>query len=883
MAELEEALVEWAARLPLWQRDLLRRVAEGEVLSYDVVESLKDAVLNESINASLPWYKPPELPKQLELVPLTADNLQRASSSEPPTALTRIHHLDGVNSLAPGASLEFSPDSGLTIIAGLNGTGKSGYTRIIKQVAHTRVPDTILPNAFKVDITPSAVVHYQLGDKEGAEFTWSHGEECTSGDLRRIRVFDTLEAAKLVGSSNDVAYVPPALDILSDFTSALTQLGDKIGELLQKTELKQRTFDQLDSGKGREILERLGTEAGRRKLLELKPLTDEELKEIKELPAQISRITSSSPAKLASQHSSRSSQIRSLESHVKEIDGNFGPVAIEKLAVVRGQLSAAENAAEAQALASSSAELGPVETAEWKQLWEAAAEFSLQHCDTAFPHEVAGKDCPLCGQAISEDAQERAQRIKAFLEGEAQKTVDAARETWKEALLKISSVNLDVLTEERTQLLKSLDADTELASIKTLVGNARLISQDIDASKSLSSSDERSAEISRLCRDVLETLAKYRSNEDAEAERLRVAEEDASLVASLRDRQDSLTLQKRLLEVQQELGREHDLRIWIDLLKAAKKSCGTGSVSRKHGELARDYVEKVCGKFESEARNLGIDRVPVELIYDKTSKGTSYVKVSLKGSDLAPSEVLSEGEQRVAAIAGFFADLTESGDKSTLVFDDPTSSLDQEFRTDVAKRLIQEAEERQVLVFTHDFTFVQYLFEEKRTIDLARGAKGLSPTGEFGYLHINRAPHGAGVVTSESEWRHATVSKTVGRIRQRIQNIRKLYKSGDPVAYRNEASDIASSIRVAWEALVEEVLLHGVVTRHERAVKTQQLHRVLALEERDVMAVNLGMTIESRFMNGHRAPTGDGTRPLNPGELEVEIDNLEEVRKRHHK
>ncbi len=38
---------------------------------------------------------------------------------------------------------------GIVIIFGLNGVGKSGYTRILKSSCHSRHPETILGNVFK--------------------------------------------------------------------------------------------------------------------------------------------------------------------------------------------------------------------------------------------------------------------------------------------------------------------------------------------------------------------------------------------------------------------------------------------------------------------------------------------------------------------------------------------------------------------------------------------------------------------------------------------------------------------------------------------------------------------------------------------------------------
>lgn len=134
------------------------------------------------------------------------------------------------------------------------------------------------------------------------------------------------------------------------------------------------------------------------------------------------------------------------------------------------------------------------------------------------------------------------------------------------------------------------------------------------------------------------------------------------------------------------------------------------------------HLNSPCQRFEVEAKTLGFERAPVELIFDRSSRVVGYIKVSLKNApQIAVASVLSEVEQRVTAIAGFFADLTESGDTSSLVFDDPVSSK-------VAQRLLQEAETRQVLVFTHDFAIVPYSYKKKDIDDKRKAAAGCSST-----------------------------------------------------------------------------------------------------------------------------------------------------------
>lgn len=73
--------------------------------------------------------------------------------------------------------------------------------------------------------------------------------------------------------------------------------------------------------------------------------------------------------------------------------------------------------------------------------------------------------------------------------------------------------------------------------------------------------------------------------------------------------------------------------------------------------------------------------------------------------------MLSEGEQKIAAIAGFFALLDVSPNRSTVVFDDPVTSLDHNWRGATANRIVEEAKKRPVIVFTHDPRFCCFLGE----------------------------------------------------------------------------------------------------------------------------------------------------------------------------
>src|SRR5690606_41969744 len=79
----------------------------------------------------------------------------------------------------------------------------------------------------------------------------------------------------------------------------------------------------------------------------------------------------------------------------------------------------------------------------------------------------------------------------------------------------------------------------------------------------------------------------------------------------------------------------------------------------------------------------------------------------IKGKD--PSAILSEGEQKVIALADFIAETNITTINKGIVFDDPVTSLDEERKSTIAKRLVDLSTQKQVVIFTHDLVFVSSL------------------------------------------------------------------------------------------------------------------------------------------------------------------------------
>lgn len=143
------------------------------------------------------------------------------------------------------------------------------------------------------------------------------------------------------------------------------------------------------------------------------------------------------------------------------------------------------------------------------------------------------------------------------------------------------------------------------------------------------------------------------------------------------------------------------------ITEAAKKAHEELVVSDFENRLNAEYkalTEKDMIAFGVKLKNIG---------------GDATVTVSSKIGGKEIEDVLSEGEQRVHALALFFAEL-ETCSESVLVFDDPISSFDYNYIANYCRRLRDFAQShpaRQIIILTHNWEFFVQL---QKTIHDAR-------------------------------------------------------------------------------------------------------------------------------------------------------------------
>ncbi|WP_367381018.1 hypothetical protein [Stenotrophomonas cyclobalanopsidis] len=123
-------------------------------------------------------------------------------------------------------------------------------------------------------------------------------------------------------------------------------------------------------------------------------------------------------------------------------------------------------------------------------------------------------------------------------------------------------------------------------------------------------------------------------------------------------------------------------------------------------------TDALATALNEELTALGYRHRVTPVLTSQTKGGRNLHGLALTGCKHGVHDVLSEGEQRAVALAFFLAEAKLRGDKSTIVFDDPSTLLDHLHRRRMAEHLVQLGSERSVVIFTHDAVFLTTLLAE---------------------------------------------------------------------------------------------------------------------------------------------------------------------------
>lgn len=848
-------LIAFARKRPRWQQDALRRLAVQDALTAADITDFLTAIKVE--RGVLPKDKMPAL------VPIEEAHLASTSKKDATLSLRALTDTANVNQLKPGEKLIFAP-KGLTLIYGDNGSGKSGYTRIFKKASAARSVEDILADVFAPDFEkkPAATATFQVAvtesGKEREELVSWAADKGSPEILRQVRVFDRRAAVLYVEKDTDLAFVPFNLDLLDGLSSLCAMLKEKLDGEAKALDAERLTLIGAipQQEPARSCAESITDKTKTSDLEELARWSEADAAKLKKLKDALE--TSEGALKTLRLKKGR---LETLLSEITSFEQGLSAAAVEALAALMRTASELRQAAEATGKAAFSKDprlLPGVGGAAWQALWEAARNYSTV---SAYPLDAypvikvgdATAQCVLCHQSLEPEAGERLAAFESFVKGDVEKKAKAAEKTLSEARTKLgklavaSTAAIDEIAVEDDALAKKVRAFVVEADGRKAAALAACDSGKFDA---------LAAAPSPVAADVQKHVAAVEAK-ILEIEHSMSAEQKAKdkiEIAALAARKSHADHKPTLLKlVANRLGHAS--------VQGCLSDVSTNAVTRARKELNDKYVTaKFTETLKTELKAIGVRRNVT--LDQKTAAAVRPVFMDTSFSKL--EKILSDGEHRAVALACFLAESRMLGMGTPLVIDDPVSSLDHIRREQVAKRLVLEAKDRQVVIFTHDMVFwgeVIYLAGEERvpvsTKDLRRDGGLCGKVGE-----------------GDVPWPILPVRNRLQYIEgEKLPDLRKLHEASDP-EYRAAARHVGELLRETWERLIEETLFQETVVRYRRSIETTRLMRV-AVEDADWEKIHRGMTRSSRW--AHDESRGTGGAAPSPDDLKNEVTAIRDL------
>jgi energy-coupling factor transporter ATP-binding protein EcfA2 len=850
MSDLVSELQSWASTLPAWQQELIRVLSvKAELTDPELAVAVGQLMADHGIVID-------GTPRPRAI---TREVFAALDKSRGAVKLTALAELKGVNAIAPGQRLAFEP-AGLTIVFGDNGVGKTGYTRVLKFVGRAVAHDgEILPDVF-ADKPPDRITAKVDIVRAGAAVGFEVDLRADPPpELATISVFDARCADNYVSEANTIAFTPEPLIRFDRLVRAQNRLRQMLDERIARIDAAKPNFSDFAAQTS------VAT-----KLTELEDQTDADLKTLAALSISeterraslrdiVTTATGGQAKARADAYRREALSAIRLRDGIDDLVSKVGPEAAAKLADLAEVAKTKQDAANAaRERAFGTAPLSDIGSPVWRELWEAARRFYEHgHPASSFPPHGPQDLCPLCVQALAPGARDRLMGFEEFVQGttiaEAQaaaQDLSAARQLLRDELVGACRTDfLAGLADEMPRLAAAVTAFVDAAEIRL---------------KLMRDGDPLGDE-HPLPFDPRPALTELATKKDSQAAEIR-ASDDAERLASLTAELAELDARAHLAD------RLSDAVGWIKKLdqrkklNAARSALDTNAITRKRRTLAEAVTTQALRtRLTDELDRLRLEFVDIE-VQPRGQAGDTLTELRLAS---APTKhrlpnVLSDGEQRALALAFFMAEVTAPGQQGGLVLDDPVSSLDQERREAIAARLVDEANQRQVIVFTHDVAFTMQLSS-------AAEAAGVPVM----YQTIWRTRDEVGMTSPDAPW---FALRPLARLKILEDRLLAWPKPTDvgPTDYERAVKQWYEDLRETWERSVELDLFGGVVERFSPAIKTQTLKDV-SVTPALVGMVNAGMTRCSRFTHDP-APAARPPMP-NKQEMREDLDALREFRK----
>lgn len=831
--EFSHNLEQWFQERPKWvQEAAYRLINTGNLTEKDYLDLLS-ICLKEAVGETVTYSR----------VESSVFNVQESSVH---LRLESVSDVKGINALCPTKPLEFTK-SQLCIVYGRNGSGKSGYVRLLKNACGTRYSGELLQNIFDSSDQPQSANLIFTTDGQTKSMKWSGN---SLKELFGIDIYDTEGGLIYVNEENEITFEPWLLQFFTQLTRLCENLKQRINLQIASLPSHKPTFPSefatTNASKWYNDITSSYTQGDIDIWTRWEPKDEAELIDTKK------RLSEVNPLAKARTIRHQRNILNQLISHLDFSYKGLTDEVCSDYLMAKSDANIKRNAADQDAkLVFQKAPIKGIGSESWKLLWDAARKFSegIAYPSEKFPNIGDDAVCVLCQRELTNESRDRFTSFESFVKNELQSQVTKAEQILQTKITRLP--NIITLEEVNLRLdgIGITDEDTRKRVIafneNLLICKQKLIEANFIAEVPDLPPISIMEHLKKVSDDFEKLAIKY--DEDGKGR--------SRLEIILKDISARKWLNQQSLAIKEEISR----LIEVQKLRSAEELTNTTGLTKKKSILTESLITlPYIERFRKELKDLKAESIQVEIKKSRAELGRVFHRIVLQDAvkSVRTSDILSEGEFRIVSLAAFLADTEGRGSVTTFIFDDPISSLDQVYEEAAAQRLVELSKERQVIVFTHRLSLVGLLDKysrkegvEKTIITLSR-----SRIGDITDQPINLS----------------TTKPTAKRyLNERLAKAKKAFHISQ-AEYEVMAKALCGDIRILLEQIVELDMLAGIVRRYNPEVQTKgKIERLAKIKTEDCKFIDDLMTAYSRYE--HSQPDEAPVDLPNPDELEIDL------------
>lgn len=838
-------IIDWSANKPDFIKDGLRRLLNTQQLTdidfNELLLLLKKEVGYTGISLNAIPATESDIPNS---VGITNESVKLISIEKP----------ININALYDKAKLDFAQD-GLTIIYGNNGSGKSSYARLLKKLCWSRHKDIELKkNIFTNDPAEQSVkISYNHNDNV-IPFHWNNNPSPNDA-LNTIYVFDSNCANVYLNSENPTEYKPVGIDLLEGLTTISNVINSKLDEELR---VLVRTKPVLDSVRysTTNVFSWYNNIENETKEVILEKLKFSDVQKNRKAEL-IPLLSNNNPIAENSGLQQKSKRYETTCQLFKSIENLFSTESIQNINTLRTNLIAKKQVyVLAKQVYDGVNSLSGFGSETWRLMWEAAKRYAITEVHPSsqnFPDAESSLTCVLCQQPLNDDAKNRLNHFNSFIQDLSSTEFLSAQKVLNDEFEKIinsSIIQSDTLEELKLDIFGFSDTldtfDIELATLKLEI---QLFVQNQESSQ-LAPSLKLIGISDKIHFKIAEIQTKIDNNIQLASNRAILEKELLELEALeiLNNCKDQIII----------YFDEYWTKYWLN---QCKSKINKGIISRKIGDLMESKaIELQQAEFINHLESLNpkiAEKVSIKKT--RTTDGETYQRCVFNSLTENISSVLSEGEQKIIALANFLSECTIDGATNSLIFDDPVTSLDLDYREAIGKKITELSANRQVIVLTHDLYFVRTLMDSYK---LAYNVD----CNLFGLIEFRGI---SGIVSDEIPYLAKNVQQRIDTIQKDLVLINSL-EVHQAVKIEETLVGLRQNIRKLVEKTVEEILANNSIQRFSKNINVKQnsLTNFIITEQSDI-------TFLLSLFGKYSITEHDGSIqviPIQPNETTIALD-----------